>query len=122
MEYRIDYLLTTELGVTLRKRVTEPVGERMPVAPRTRRRPRHGEIRQDLLRLAPEFLAPGEFLPVNEIAGRLRERVDYKVLPESVSNVLGRDTGRFVKATETLGPRRRRVRYALRPPTRTDET
>lgn len=106
LEYRIDHLLQSELGVAVRTREV-PLDGAVGQAPRTRADA--GEV----LGLLEAVMAPGEFLTVPEIVERLRpvarRRIDYMTVfncchskPDRFGRRGGRGTGS-------------RVQFALRP-------
>ncbi|HYH63416.1 MAG TPA: hypothetical protein VD866_01825, partial [Urbifossiella sp.] len=80
-----------------------------------RRRARFGELRNDLLRLAPELLPTGESVDLAEIVRRLQERVAYQDHRVSVKYVLDTYSDLFSKVTEPLTSRSHKSRYTLRP-------
>ena len=100
-EYRIDHLLQSELGAEIRKR-TEAHGSTRPavqVCEHIRRRARYGELRDDLLKKAPEFMEAGQFLTAAAVASRLRARVEYQAYDLSVVYVLKKYPAVFATRT-----------------------
>jgi hypothetical protein len=111
VEYRIDHLLTSELDVEVRKRPANPDSPSDG-----RRRPRFGELRRDLRGMAPSLMAPGEYLKPKEIAGRLAERVEYRVHPVSTYSVLKSSPDVFERRSLRSGHEHLKVHFAVRAP------
>lgn len=114
VEYRIDHLLSTELGVEIRKR-EEPHPEREAECTPRKRGPNHGELSWDLRSRAQEIMAPGEFLDPAEIARRLGEHVEYEVRPISLLYTLDHHPELFVKEPRPGTKGHARYHYALHP-------
>lgn len=108
VEYRIDHLLTSELQVEVRvQRAAEK-----PVA-KPFREARYGELPRDLRNRASEFMAPGEFLNLNDISARLQAMVEYRVDETSLSQTLNRLGTRFDKKLEYTEKGTLRAYFAL---------
>lgn len=111
VEYRIDHLLTTELGVEVRKAERA----KTPTDGDGRRKARYGELQRDFLKLAPTILQPAEFVEAEEIARRLQPHVEYVVHPVSLLHTLNRRGDLFVKQVMTSAKGLPKAHFALLP-------
>jgi hypothetical protein len=112
IEYRIDHVLATALGVEVRALPKEALPAPQPGP---RRRARHGELARDVLGLAGKLLGAGEFVDADEVARRLQPHVEYHVHPASVFYTLSKRGDQFDRQLLRTQAGQQKAHFALRP-------
>jgi hypothetical protein len=115
IEYSIDHLLTSALGVVVRKReATEfPHGlSQEAPTPARKRRARRGEMRHAFRAILPTVMRREEFLTCEEIAARLDPLVEFAVNSQSVHNFACQN-GRFFEKRRSPSRGQRFVQFSL---------
>jgi hypothetical protein len=113
VEYRIDHLLQSGLGVAVRK-ADRAKEISPPCPPLTIRKARHGELANALRTKVPTFMTPGEWWNLADVSARLRSMVEFNFVPFSVYQSLSKQRDLFDRRLLRSKKGQQKVHFSLR--------